>query len=230
MALKDKLLGAAKRTAGRASEQLFAGLNRADELGGDLRDYLLSRSDSPILRKVGERIARYGGVNLEGDGPSPHEQAIADAAAAAPPPTAEQESATEAKKGLGDPDIAAQIYGKESCAWTGRSITLLNTAQVDHEFIDLDDSDNRHLEGPLTADTKQTSVPYVYLRGEFVGGYNELNEVVRLGQLDYRILSAQDKVAADAVRKKVEIAPREHSGAPAPGELEEPPEARDPTS
>lgn len=210
MGLKDDLLGAANRTADLASKQLFAGLNRADELGGELRDYLLERKDQPMLRKIGERLARFGGVNLEDDGPSKYEQSVASAASAAPPPTAAEVSAAAASKGLGDPEIAAQIYGRKSCAWSGRAITLLNDSKVDYDFIDLDDSENGHFEGKLVADTKQSSVPYLYLRGEFIGGFNELSEVVRLGQLDYQIMTAEDKKAADGVRKqKVVIAKRE---------------------
>ena len=68
-------------------------------------------------------------------------------------------------------------------------------------------------DGKLVAETKQNTVPYVYLRGDFVGGFNETNEVVRLGELDYRTLSAEDKLASKAARAHVEIAPREQKPA-----------------
>lgn len=210
MGLKDELLGAAKRTAGAAGQQLATSLNRADELGGDLRDYLLTRSDRPALHKLGLRMARLGGLSQSDfDGPSEAEVAHENAANAAPPPTAAQVDAEAEKKGLGDPDIAAQIYGRKSCPWTGRAITLLNEGKVDYDFVDLDFPENGHFDGKLVAETKQNTVPYVYLRGDFVGGFNETNEVVRLGELGYRILSAEDKLASKAVRNHVEIAPRE---------------------
>lgn len=209
MGLKDELLGAAKRTAGAAGQQLAAGLNRADELGGDLRDYLLTREDKPVLHKLGLRLARLGGLSSSDfEGPSEAETQHASASNAAPPPTAAEVSAEAARKGLGDPEIAAQIYGRKSCPWTGRAITLFNEGKVDYDFIELDDSENGHFEGKLIAETKQATVPFIYLRGEFVGGFNEVNEVVRLGELAYRILSAEDKKASDAVRNHVEIAPR----------------------
>ncbi|MBL4633694.1 MAG: glutaredoxin [Kofleriaceae bacterium] len=202
MGLKENLLGAAKSAAAQAGKGIATGLNRADELGGDLRDYLLEKKDSPTLRKIGERMAKLGGLSVDGDdGPSPHEEAMAAAAAVAPPPTAAENSATDAAKGLGDPEIAAQIYGRDSCPWTGRAITLLNNAKVDFDYLQLDESENRHFENKLISETKQDTVPYVFLRGEFVGGYNELNEIVRVGRLDYRILSVDDKKAADASGK-----------------------------
>ena len=208
---RDNLLDSAKKAAALAGKQVAAGLNRADELGGDLRDYLLERKDSPRLRALGERLAKLGGVRLEDEDAEvvrTREEAFVAAAAAAPPPTAAEIAESEGKKGLGDPEIAAQVYGRKSCAWTGRAITLLNEGKVDFDFIELDDSENGHFEGKLVADTKRDTVPYIYLRGEFVGGYNELNEVVRLGELSYRILGVADREAADVTRKKVEIAKR----------------------
>ena len=91
---------------------------------------------------------------------------------------------------------------------------MLNEGKVDYDFIDMDDSENGHFEGKLVAETKQATVPFIFLRGEFVGGFNEVNEVVRLGELSYRILSAEDKKASDAVRKHVDIAPRKTEAAP----------------
>ncbi len=199
MGIKENLLGAAKKAAAQAGNTIASGLNRADDLGGDLRDYLLERKDSPVLRKIGERMAKLGGLSVDGEEAlSPREEAMAAAAAAAPPPTAQQESDAAAAKGLGDPDIAAQIYGRDSCPWTGRAITLLNNAKVDFDYLQLDESENRHFENKLLLETKQDTVPYVFLRGEFVGGYNELNEIVRVGQLEERILTAEEKAAAKA--------------------------------
>ncbi len=205
----------AKRGASIAGKQVLSGLNRVDELGGEVRDYLLEREDNPKLRAIGERLAKLGGVNLEDvSGPSAYEQEVAAASAAAPPPTAAAVASAE-KTGPGDSDIAAQIYGKESCPWTGRARTMLNEAKVDFDFIELDDSENTHWEGKLNAQTGQNTVPYVFLRGEFVGGFNELSEVVRLGQLDYRTMPVEDRAAADAARPHatVSIASRTETAA-----------------
>lgn len=204
-----------KRGTSLALGQVAAGLNRVDELGGDLRDYLLEREDQPRLRRLGERLAKLGGVRVEEmSGPSVYEQAVAAAAAAAPPPTAAAVAAAE-KTGPGDAEVAAQIYGKESCPWTGRARTLLNESKIDFDFIELDDSENAHWEGKLAAETKQSSVPYVFLRGEFVGGYNELSEVARLGQLEFRTMPLADQEAAREREpgKVIDIASRRESAA-----------------
>ncbi len=193
------------------SQRVFTGLNRVDELGGDFRDYLLEREDTPVLRKLGVRLAKLGGVNLEETRlGSVYEQELAIAAAAAPPPTAAEVASTE-RAGPGDSEIAAQIYGKESCPWTGRARTLLNDAKVDFDFVELDDSENTHWEGKLVSMTEQTSVPYVFLRGEFVGGFNELSEVIRLGQLENRTTPFANRAEINAARPHsvIQIAARE---------------------
>ncbi len=193
------------------SKRIVAGLNRVDELGGDFRDYLLEREDTPALRKLGVRLAKLGGVNLEETRlGSVYEQELAIAAAAAPPPTAAEVASTE-RSGPGDSEIAAQIYGKESCPWTGRARTLLNDAKIDFDFVELDDSENGHWEGKLVSITEQTSVPYVFLRGEFVGGFNELSEVVRLGQLENRTtpLANRAEINAALPHAVIQIAARE---------------------
>ncbi|MCP4446109.1 MAG: glutaredoxin [Myxococcales bacterium] len=205
----------AKRGATIVGGKVATGFNRADELGGDLRDYLLERDDSPKLRVLGERLAKLGGVMLEEvGGPSEYEQQVATAAAAAPPPTAAAVANAE-RTGPGDSEIAAQIYGKESCPWTGRTRTLLNESKVDFDFIELDDAEHAHWEGKLAAETSQTSVPCIFLRGEFVGGFNELSEIVRLGHLEYRTSSLSDQAVADASRPHaiIDIAPRRESAA-----------------
>ena len=205
----------AKHGASVVGKKVASGLNKVDELGGEFRDYLLERDDAPKLRSFGERLAKLGGVRLEEiSGPSTYEQQLAAAAAAAPPPTAAAVASAE-KTGPGDADIAAQIYGKQSCPWTGRARTMLNEGKVDFDFIELDDSENAHWEGKLAAETKQSTVPYIFLRGEFVGGYNELNEVVRLGQLEYRTMPVADRAAVDANSpgKVIDIASRRESAA-----------------
>jgi hypothetical protein len=72
----------------------------------------------------------------------------------------------------------------------------------------------------LLDETKQTTVPYVYLRGHFIGGFNALSEVERLGQLDYALMSADEKKAAPA-HLRVEIASRPNTDEDAPGSGEQ---------
>ncbi len=93
----------------------------------------------------------------------------------APPPAAATAATNEPKETpLGDPAIAAQVYGKRTCEWTGRAIALLAERGTDARFVNIGDPDNAHFEMKLVAATKQYTLPYVYLKGEFIGGYDAL--------------------------------------------------------
>ena len=76
----------------------------------------------------------------------------------------------------------------------------------------MDDSDHEPLQAKLIDETKQNTVPYIYLRGEFLGGFNALDEIHRLGQLSDRIKPKSERKA------NVEVAPRENTDEVAPGE------------
>jgi hypothetical protein len=47
----------------------------------------------------------------------------------------------------------------------------------------------------------------VYLRGQFIGGFNALAEIERLGQLEYALMSADEKAKVPA-HARFEIVPR----------------------
>ena len=60
-------------------------------------------------------------------------------------------------------------------------------------------------------------MPFVYLRGQFIGGFNALAEIERLGQLEYALMSAaeREKVPPHA---RFEIVPRPNTDEVAPAE------------
>lgn len=97
---------------------------------------------------------------------------FAPAEAAATPAQDAKEAPKE--KPLGDPALAAQVYGKRTCEWTGRAVQLLRETGIDAVFTNIDEPEHRHLEVKLVAATKQYTLPYVYLQGEFIGGYDAL--------------------------------------------------------
>lgn len=218
MKLKDKLT----RGLAAAGKKVVAGLERADELGGEVRDWVNERYDIPVFKKITDRLAHVSKADFkEFDDQVRRTQERAIAAArtdAAPPPTAAEVAATR-RTGLGDPEVAAQVYGRESCPWTGRAMTLLNDNKVDFDFIDLDDPEHAHFEGRLIPETKQNTVPWIYLRGEFIGGFNALSEIARLGQLEERLKPAAQRVS------KIEVVKRANSDERAPGEVADPAEA-----
>jgi glutaredoxin len=119
---------------------------------------------------------------------------------------------------LGDPAKPAQVFGRQSCPWTGRTLALLERENSQFEFIDLDAPENGMLTTWLVAETKQNTNPYVFLRGRFIGGFNALDEIVRLGQLSYETMSAQEK-ARQPSRIRIEVAPRDDHDRPPPGEV-----------
>lgn len=204
----------------KAMSRLASLLNKADEVGGEVRDYLSKRyQESERAQKLVAKVQALRGVQAAEETVVPRSEmnvaAVEDAATSV--------VSSDEKTGLGDPGIAAQIYGRSSCPWSGRAIRLLEDRKVDYDFIDLDDADHAGLETPLVGETRQNTVPYVYLRGQFIGGYNALAEVDRLGQLEYAIMDAAEREAHPAA-KKIAIIPRPNSDETAPGESSDPPE------
>ena len=197
----------------KATEKLFAALNRADEIGGEIRDYLQDKvaTDRRYV-EARKRLAKLMGRSYESreEAAAKARQAEAQRAAAAAPKAAPIKSA-----GLGNPGIKAQIFGKKSCPWTGRAITLLEKYKVDYDFVDLEEPEHEGKIIPLSNETKQHTVPFVFLRGQFIGGFNALAEIERLGQLEYALMSKEER---DAHPTKIEIVPRPNTDEIAPAE------------
>jgi glutaredoxin len=108
---------------------------------------------------------------------------------------------------LGDPDKAAQLFGRGTDPWTGRSLQLLTDRVIEHDFVDLESEGGLKIETRLIGETKQNDGPYVYLRGEFIGGFNALHELDRLGQLEVRTLPESERNASRG-RTRIVVAPR----------------------
>jgi len=118
---------------------------------------------------------------------------------------------------LGDSDHAAQVYGDDSCAWTGRVQALLEGNDIAYEYIDLRAPENGLLRDRLERETGHYTQPWVFVRGRFVGGFNALDEHARLGQLQ---LEAEGTEAPG--RTKVVVAERDNTDEIAPAERDEP--------
>src|SRR5262245_3364210 len=115
-----------RAAARRATAKVLAALNRADEIGGEVRDYIQERVlTDPRYVQARKRIAGLFGRRYESrteQAARADQAAAARAAAAAPTPAP---TARSGERALGDPAVKAQIYGKRSCPWSGRAITLL---------------------------------------------------------------------------------------------------------
>ena len=206
----------------RATEKLVAALNRADEIGGEVRDYIQERVlADPRYVKARKRLAGLFGRRYESrsEQSARAEQAAAAraaAAAATPAPTAKP-----GERPLGDATIKAQISGKKSCPWSGRAISLLERHKVDFDFIDLEEPEHEPMIVKLIGETQQHTVPYVYLRGHFVGGFNALPEIERLGQLEFALMIAAEREAAPAHVRSFVIVPRPNTDEVAPAEADQ---------
>ena len=104
--------------------------------------------------------------------------------------------AAPAERPLGDPGLVAQIYGKRTCMWSGRVQRIFQDLGMPARFIELDDPDQLGVESRLVKETKRYETPYVYVRGEYVGGFQAVDELLRLGELEIRALPADQRAAA----------------------------------
>jgi glutaredoxin len=206
----------AKKLTKQATEKLFAALNRADEIGGEIRDYVQDKmAADPRYVAARKRLAQLMGKRFESKAEvTAKATAKADARAAVAAVT----PVKQAPVGFGDASIKAQIYGKQSCPWTGRARTLLEKHKVDFDYIDLEQPEHESKALALSLETKQTTVPYVYLRGTFIGGFNALSEVERLGQLEVALMTAEEREHAPANLRNVEIVPRPDTDEVVPAE------------
>ncbi len=208
----------AKKLTTKATTKLVAAFNRADEIGGEIRDYLHDKvATDPRYVNARKRVASLLGktyVSKQEATVKADKQAQAVAAVAAVTPVKKE------AKGFGDPSIKAQIFGKKSCPWSGRAITLLEKDKVDYDFVDLEEPEHESKALGLALETKQNTVPYVYLRGTFIGGFNALAEVVRLGQLEVALMSKEELAAAPAHIKAIEIVARPNTDEVAPAEVD----------
>jgi glutaredoxin len=209
-----------KKWSKQATEKLFAALNRADEIGGEIRDYLQDRvATDPRYVQARKRLAKLLGREYESRTEvAQAAQVRAEKTAAAAATTTK--TAPVKNKGFGDASIKAQIYGKKSCPWTGRAITLLERNKVDFDYVDLEEPEHEAKLTPLTQETKQHTVPFIYLRGQFVGGFNALSEIDRLGQLDAAMMSADERAKAPPHQRNVVVTPRPNTDEIAPAELD----------
>lgn len=180
----------------RASHKLLGALSRADELGGKLRD------------QVSERLAERSAAK---------QTVRARVAAVAPTPGAPAAMSKAPPPGLGDPARAVQIFGRASCPWSGRAVALVERVGLEHSYFDLSGYGSDAVLRELVQETKQDTVPYIYVRGRFIGGYNALDELHRLGQLEYLALPEPQR-ARHPLHGRIEVAPRHQGGERIPGE------------
>jgi glutaredoxin len=200
--------------AKQATEKLFAALNRADEIGGEIRDYVQEKvATDPRYVNARKRLAKLFGRAYESRQESVQQAKKAEEKRAANAAV----TSTGKSAALGDPSLKAQIYGKKSDPWSGRVVTLFEKHKVDYDYVDLEEPEHEEKHIRLTNETKQHTVPYVYLRGQFIGGFNALAEIERLGQLEYCLMTAEERANVPA-HARFEIVPRPNTDEEVPAE------------
>jgi glutaredoxin len=209
-----------KKWTQQATEKVLSALNRADEIGGEVRDYLQEKvATDPRYVTARKRIAKLLGRKYESrDEAQVKAQVRAEKVAATAATTAPKKQ----DAGFGNPGLKAQVYGKKSCPWSGRAITLLERHKVDYDFVDLEEPEHEAKQTGLVLETKQNTVPYIYLRGAFIGGFNALSEVDRLGQLEVLLMTPEERKNAPAHLRGVEIVARPNTDEVAPADADAP--------
>ncbi|MFS8071139.1 MAG: glutaredoxin 3 [Byssovorax sp.] len=87
------------------------------------------------------------------------------------------------------------IYLTEWCPFCQRAKALLKKKKVNFTEIDVDD--RPELRSWLTSASGQRTVPQVFINGQPVGGYTDLEKIDRQGKLD--ALLAQASAPGDPV-------------------------------
>jgi glutaredoxin len=134
--------------------------------------------------------------------------AAASAEVTAPSSLQRAKQAASEPDSVGDAARPAQVFGRNSCLWSGRATRLLDDRGVEHDYVDLDDPANQALHVQLVRETKQNESPYVFVRGAFVGGYDALSELDRLGQLAERA-GADGSEQGGPLKSKIVVAARD---------------------
>ena len=88
------------------------------------------------------------------------------------------------KKQINNNDII--IFTKRNCSYCKKALEILNSVNIKYKLIELkgnidDSSDN--IQFLLFSLTKQKTVPNIFIKGEHIGGYTELNELYNNGKL-----------------------------------------------
>lgn len=78
-------------------------------------------------------------------------------------------------------DLKVLLYTKDTCKYCIFAKDLLEKNSIPYEVIEL--SNNRELHQKIASQTSQNTVPYVYINGEFIGGYRDLQKLEESGKL-----------------------------------------------
>jgi glutaredoxin len=78
-------------------------------------------------------------------------------------------------------DLDVLIYSKVNCIYCIQAKTLLDKKQIQYKTIEL--SNNRNLHLKLASQTGQNTVPYIFINNNFIGGFQNLQDLDDSGEL-----------------------------------------------
>lgn len=73
------------------------------------------------------------------------------------------------------------LYTKEGCRFCMMAESLLDKYGIRYNLFDI--SNNEDLQKKLFEQTNQNTVPYIFIKGDFIGGYSQLMEMANNGEL-----------------------------------------------
>jgi Glutaredoxin, GrxC family len=74
------------------------------------------------------------------------------------------------------------IYSRDYCPYCTNAIRLLKSKSVDYVLIDITDNPEKRSE--MIEKSNRTTVPQIFINGEHVGGFDDLNALDMAGKLD----------------------------------------------
>lgn len=77
------------------------------------------------------------------------------------------------------------IYSTTYCPYCNRAKDLLTSKNIEFTEIDLTGKDNELLK--LVERTKMRTVPQIFFNDELIGGFDELNALEQVGQLENKL-------------------------------------------
>jgi len=77
-------------------------------------------------------------------------------------------------------NFTAIIYTKDNCPYCFKAKNLLEKMKIKYQEISL--NHDKELHEKLMGQTGQTTVPYIYVNNEFVGGFTDLLELKKQGK------------------------------------------------
>lgn len=75
-----------------------------------------------------------------------------------------------------------KLYTWRTCPFSKKALKMLE--ENGYEFENVDILDHPEIKEKLTQETGQTSVPYVFIGEDLIGGSSDLEELMNQGKLD----------------------------------------------